>query len=132
MPIRLHIDRKRECVITFAFGDLTDRDLFELHRRVKDYPDFRSHFHQLLDGTNIDRADISSDTIYELARDNPFAHGSRRAIVVDAPYKYGLARIYQAYTERCEDTVMIFWDTAAAARWLGIDVHPRSTSAAAV
>lgn len=118
MAADYRIDRIRECVFSNASGFLTDEDLLGHQRRLMRDADFRSHLNQLWDLHDLDRIDISANAIRTLARNNPFGNGSRRALVVDSPLSYGLARMFQVYADESPDEVEIFKDHGTAIDWL--------------
>lgn len=124
MPAEYRIDESRGCVLSHARGVVTDDDLLGHQRRLIAEPGFRSDLNQLWDVRNLDGVEVTVGAIRTLAQLNPFGKGSRRALLVDSQLAYGLARMFQSYTDASLDEVEVFWDEAAAHHWLVLGEKP--------
>ena len=121
MPASYTIDATRGLVLSNGSGILTGDEMRGHQERLKVDPDFRPDLNQLIDFTGVDQVTISPQEIPQLAYNNPFREGSRRAIVVAQPFHYGLVRIFQAMTEAHGSEIEIFHEVAEARRWLGLE-----------
>jgi len=116
MPADYRIDRDHGCVFTRGTGVLTDADLLDHQRRLRSDPFFQRTLKQLADFRNLEGIEVTAEGVQRLADNNPFDATARRALVVDSPLAYGLARVFVA---RVSDAVRIFQDHDEAMAWLG-------------
>jgi hypothetical protein len=121
MPATYTIDAARGLVLSTASGTLTGDEMRGHQERLKADPDFRPDLDQLADFTGVDHLALSPQEIPQLAYNNPFREGSRRAIVVAQPLQYALVRMFQAMTESQGPEIEIFHEVAKAKRWLGLE-----------
>ncbi|MGB3647867.1 MAG: hypothetical protein WBF36_01945 [Desulfobulbales bacterium] len=122
MPAEYKIDKSRRMVLSVAYGILTDQDVQSHQEMLRDDPDFDSSFSQLVDCTDVTKADdLSTDAIYELARRNPFSVGSHRAFVAPKKLLYGLLRMFQILTNDYPDELVVFKDLTEARKFLKLD-----------
>jgi hypothetical protein len=121
MPSEYAIDRVQRVVRTSSNGRVTDHDLLGMYQRLRADEGFDAGFHELCDFTGTAAVDITQRALRRLALETPFAHSSRHAIVAPEAVVYGLARMYQAYTEAAgQDRVRVFTDRESACEWLGV------------
>jgi hypothetical protein len=119
MPAEYKIDTSRRMVFSKAYGILTDQDVNSHQEKLRDDPDFDSSFSQLVDCTNVTKADdISTDAIYELARRHLFGAESKRAFVAPKKLLYGLLRMFQILTNDYPDELVVFKDMTEARKYL--------------
>jgi hypothetical protein len=120
MATTYQIDVALRLVRTHSSGVLTDESVADLYRRMGADPTFDRTFRQLCDLRDLDRLEVTSDGLRELAATSIFAPESRRAFVVGRDLDYGIARMFQAYCELAGASVGVFRDWEAAGTWLGI------------
>ena len=122
MPTEYKIDKSLRMVFSKAYGDLTNQDVNSHQNRLRDDPDFDPSFSQLVDCTDVTKADdLSSDGIYELARRNPFGAGSHRAFVAPKKLLYGLFRMFQILTDDYPDELIVFKELTEARKYLKLE-----------
>ena len=125
MPAKYWMDVPLRLVRTHEWGVLTDQDLRELYEQIRTDPAFEPSFRQLCDLREVTSITTSADTLRSLAQNQIFSPGARRAFVVGRAVDFGLARLFQTYSEVEGQTVEIFRDMIDAERWLGLDPQQR-------
>ena len=108
MPAEYRVDLTRRLVRTREWGVLTDDDLQDLYEKIRTDPEFDPSFRQLCDLREVTKISTTVDTLRSLAQNHVFWPGSRRAFVVGRAVDFGLARMYQAYSELGGQNVEIF------------------------
>ncbi len=121
MPVSYRIDRERRIVFTEASGVLTDSDVIELQRRLRDDPEFEPDFRQLADCRAIEEVGMTSQSVGEASSRSPFSQGSLRAIVVSSDVAFGMARMLENLRHEARDEVRVFREAEEARRWLGLE-----------
>jgi len=122
MPAEYSIDKARRMVFSKAYGSITDQEVYTNQDRLRDDPDFDPGFSQLIDSTNVTKADgLSTEAIYNLARRNPFGIGSQRAFVASNRLLYVMFHVFQAITEDHPDEIVIFKDLTEAREFLKLE-----------
>lgn len=120
MPCGYTIDLARSLVLSRGWGVLTDRELLAHVRTLTADPRFARDFRQLADFRDVTDVQITSSTIREMAKLNPFGAGARRALVVTSDVVFGMARMYQILRDESPDELQIFRKVDDAFRWLWI------------
>ena len=120
MPCSYIIDLPRSLVLSRGWGVLTDGELLAHVRALTVDPRFVGNFHQLADLRDVADVEVSSSTIREMARLNPYGDGSRRAVVVTSDVLFGMARMYQILRDEPSDELEVFRKLDDALRWLEI------------
>lgn len=129
MPWRYLIDENRTLVTCTGWDIVTFDEADELQNQLKGDPRFNPDFFQLIDGTQISSLEINAGELKLLASRRLFSARSRRAVVMSRPAAYGMARMFQTYSELAgaPEAIAIFKEMSAALDWLGL---PRSFRAA--
>jgi hypothetical protein len=99
---------------------LSDGEVLDLYRDIRDDPAFEPSFQQLCDLRQVTRITATVETLRFLAQSRIFAAGVRRAFVVDREVDYGLSRLFQAYSEVEGAVIEVFRDWEEAEQWLGL------------
>lgn len=122
MPCSYKIHKDRRLVLTTASGEFTFADATAHEDRLYGDPEFDPTFAHLIDGTHVTKTEISAPELSTLARRTKFSAHSRKALVVNSTYLYGLARMFQAYLEasRSSESISVFRELDQAKEWLGI------------
>ena len=119
MPASYTIDPSRSLILSRGWGVLTDADLRDHYRRLLADAAFDPAFNQLIDLYDVDRYEVSTEMIRELALMRVFLPGVRRAFVVDKELLYDMTQMLGAYAELPEGgEVAVFRDLTDAERWL--------------
>ena len=112
-------------VFSKATGEFCHADVVEHMARIARHPDFRPEFHQLMDGRDIARVDLSGDEVQDLASRTIFSAHSKRAIVVANDHDFGIARMFGTYREiRGKEDIRSFKNMPDALAWLGLSAEP--------
>jgi hypothetical protein len=107
MPAEYTIDKSRRMGFSKAYGIITDQEVYAHQDKLRDDPDFDPSFSQLVDSTNVTKAeDLSLEAIYKLARRNPFGAGSQRAFVASNRLMCVMFHVFQVITEEYPDEVV--------------------------
>jgi hypothetical protein len=123
VPAEHVVDDSRGIVQSRAWGKLTDDDLLEHQRRVREDPHFQPDLNQLFDFRDVEDVALTAHGIDTLAERNPFGRGAKRAFVIrpGALAMYGLMRMFQTLTSEHPDELRVqFDDIEAAKSWLGM------------
>ena len=122
MPADYTIDKSQRMVFSKAYGILTDQDIISHQEMLRDDPDFDPGYSQLVDCTNVTKADdLSTDAIYELARRHLFGAESKRAFIAPKKLLYGLFRMFQILTNDYPDELVVFRDLTEARKYLKLE-----------
>ena len=122
MPISYRIDPERRLVVTTASGILTDDDIIELKRRLAADPEFKAGMRELSDVRAVTDLQVSSAGVRRMAAmdESPSStpSGYKLAIVAGSDTTFGMARMYQMFTESNHPHVAVFRNYDGARRWL--------------
>jgi hypothetical protein len=121
VPAEYELDLALGLVRTKEWGVLTDDDLRELYERIRSDPAFDPSFRQLCDLREVTKITTTAEALRALAQSHVFSPASRRAFVVGRAVDFGLARMYQAYSEVEGQTVEVFREMDEAKVWLGLN-----------
>jgi hypothetical protein len=124
VPAEYRLDLPLRLVRTHEWGVLTDDDLRDLYEQIRTDPAFDPSFRQLCDLRGVTQITTSVETLRSLAQNHVFMSGSRRAFVVGRAVDFGLARLFQTYSEAEGQAVEVFRDMNDAERWLGLEDSP--------
>ena len=120
MPFANEIDVEQRLIITRGVGAVTTADAFEARKQYMEDPRFDPSFRQLIDLTAATELAMSGDSIRQLATARVFDRETKRAIVVNETYHYGMARMFQTLRDLEGDQVGVFKDVREARVWLGV------------
>jgi hypothetical protein len=125
MPATYEIDTASRLVRTHAWGELTDADLTEYYRRLRADPDFQPTFNQFCDLRTVSRIAATPQGLRTLARTKVFAPSARRAFLTSSEADFGLARMFQTYSELEGSTIGVFKREEDAIAWLATPIEPK-------
>jgi len=119
MPASVKVDPSKKLFIIRMEGKITADDLKKLARNLKNHPQFNPTFDRLIDLSAIEKMEISSEVVRQLAvsSETTFDDSSRRAIVASSDFMYGISRMYQTITNRLKQT-RVFRTIEEARQWL--------------
>ncbi len=125
MPISITVNTTERLRYSVFSGDIGDRELIDAFRRSIQGPDFDPSLNGLVDLRAVNRLDITSSGIWELAQvlrpvDRPQT-ARRVAIVASSDFQFGMARMAATLlsTGGLTTEYQAFRDIAEARRWLG-------------
>jgi hypothetical protein len=100
------------------WGVATDDDIFDHGQRLRNDPQFRPDFRQLVDMSDLTEIRVDSGVVREASRIQFFAPGVKRAVVANSDASFGMARMYAIASENQGQTIEVFRDINAAKAWL--------------
>jgi hypothetical protein len=118
MPASYAIDTDRRLVVTRIWGAATEDEIFDHGQRLRNDPQFRPDFRQLVDISELTEVLVGSGMIREASRNQFFSPGVRRAIVANSEAAFGMARMYAIASEEAGQTIEVFRDRNEAEAWL--------------
>jgi hypothetical protein len=119
MPAFYKIDRERRIVMSSGSGVLTIGDIMGHQERLSNDPEFDPSYSQLLDFTQVTKVELSSDDVRLAARKNVYLPHSRRAMVVNNDFQYGLARMFEIHRELAGEVgIRVFRSIDEALGWV--------------
>jgi hypothetical protein len=117
MPFSFHVDENTGVIHVQAIGEVNDAELVELSDRLRHERAFVAGYPILCDGSTLTAVLISSSLIESLGR----AARSRRnfvAIIAPSPVGFGLARMYQIFSDSEYMRMQVFNRAEEAMAWL--------------
>ena len=122
MPVTYRINSSLRMVFSRGEGEVTEAEILDHRRRLRENQDFQPSFSQLVDLREVTKAALSHADMRVIAsRTNLFNKESRRALVAQNDAVFGLARMYQMLREEGPEKIMVFREMPEARRWLGLD-----------
>ena len=101
-------------------GTVTNDEVLQHNRQLRADPRFDPTFRQLADMSGVTLNAVTTDNVQETARDQYFAPGTRRALVVSDDTTFGLCRMFATYAESLGQVITVFRDRKEAEAWLGL------------
>ena len=120
MPISYSIDPEQKLVTSRIWGIVTNDEVDEHNRQLRNDPRFDPTYRQLADMTGVTRNVVTTTNVQQTARDQYFAPGTRRALLVADDTTFGLCRMYETYAESVGQVLTVFRDRKKAEDWLGL------------
>jgi hypothetical protein len=120
LPASYSIDVARKLVLSLAWGVMTNDDVSDHNRMLRDDPLFDPSYRQLLDMSGITNDLVDIKTKQYASQEQFFTPGVRRAWVTSADYSFGMARMYAVAAERQGQTIGVFRAVREAEEWLGL------------
>ncbi|MHB1381937.1 MAG: hypothetical protein ACYCXJ_06915 [Thermoleophilia bacterium] len=125
MPISYEINNEEGVIYTTATGSLDDADIAGFKQALLSDRDYRPGMKELSDVRGVDDFRVTAAGIRSFAgMDGDSAElvkEHRLAIVATEDVIYGMARMYQAQTEKAKPNVQIFRDLQLAREGLGLE-----------
>jgi hypothetical protein len=97
---------------------VTDDDVFEHRRLLRNDPQFDPNFRQLADFSEITANLVATSTVQETSREHYFSPGTRRAFVARDDAVFGMLRMFELHAESIGQMIEVFRDRHAAEAWL--------------
>jgi|SRR5215471_933803 len=117
MPFSFHVDASAKVLHIHATGEVTDADAMDLSSRLRREVAFVTGYPILCDCSELTAVLISSDLIEWLgksarSRTNPVA------VIAPCPVAFGLARMYQVFSDPENARIHVFAGAGEAMAWL--------------
>jgi hypothetical protein len=116
------VDSSNRLVITLCSGEVSRTEVVASLTELRQHPDFRPDFCQLVDLSQVSRLDLYFADMNTIHRaHDPFSNEGRRAVIAPGSgATFGLARMYQSIVDSAHFEV--FQSSLDAIAWLGLDV----------
>jgi hypothetical protein len=126
MPFSYIVYQEHRLVISSGSGCVTWNEIKERQDQTKADPNFDPAFNQLVDLRAVTSFDMTSEQARMLARRIIFSLTSKRAFIAADPAIFGVARMWEAFTELSDNPsqVRVFYDLPSALKWLGLEALP--------
>jgi hypothetical protein len=105
-------------VTSRIWGVVTNDDVDRHNEQLRADPLFDPTYRQLADMSDVTSNRVTASNVQETARDQYFAPGTRRALVVSDDTTYGLCRMYGTHAESFGQVISVFRERRAAEEWL--------------
>lgn len=120
MPVSYSIDPNQKLVTSRIWGTVTNDEVAQHNRQLRTDSLFDPTYRQLADMSNVTQNMVTFDNVQETARDQYFAPGTRRALLVSDDTTFGLCRMYATYAEGLGQIINVFRNRKEAEAWLGL------------
>ena len=117
MPFSFHVDESNRIFHIQSIGEVNDAEVMELSDRLRHEPDFVAGSSILCDCSKLTAVLISASLIESLAR----AARSRTnfvAIIAPRPAAFGLARMFEVFSDPEDTRTCVFTKREEAMAWL--------------
>ena len=127
MPVHYMVDSELMVVFWFHLGDIDDNEILAAHERLQLASQVTPEYSYFVDLRDARSESRSTEVVRQLAerskqwREDSNSN-SRVAVLAPRDISFGLARMYQVYTDPVDTNFMVFRDLLEAADWLGIPV----------
>ena len=118
MPATYSIDTHRKIVLSRIWGVATEDEIHDHGERLRNDPEFRPDFRQLIDMRELTEILVGSEMVRDAARNQFFSPGVKRAFVANSDVAFGMARMYAIASEHAGQTIEVFREMHAAEAWL--------------
>ena len=120
MPGSYLIDVPRRIVFSRGWGALKDAEIFAHAESLQANARFDPGFRQIVDFRDLTEIRLTGAGVHAVAQNNPFKRDARRALVVVTDEAFGLARMFELFTEADPDQFRIFREIGPAFEWIGL------------
>lgn len=126
MPFSYIVQKQYRLVISTGSGCVTWNEIKERQDQTKTDPTFDPEFNQLVDLRAVTSIEMTSEQAKMLARRMIFSFTSKRAFVAANPAIFGVARMWEIFTELSDNPsqIRVFYDLPSALKWLGMEALP--------
>ena len=121
MPGSYLIDVENRLVYSRGWGILTDDEVASHAGTLRADPRFNPDFRQIIDFSDLTEIRLTVAGIHGVAQINPFRRDARRAFVVPSDVAYGLARMFEGFTNSDPEQFRVFRSVGPALEWVGLD-----------
>ncbi|HEY7610281.1 MAG TPA: hypothetical protein VIF14_13690 [Alphaproteobacteria bacterium] len=127
MTNALLVDRKQRILVARLGSVLTEAALTAMRAAVRRFVAKEGPCPAILDLSAVDRAEVSSRFIADLAESGPTIPGETRVLVAPKPEIFGLSRMYELQQNRTAGPTLVVHTLAEAYEALGVrdlDLEP--------
>jgi len=120
--VNLRIDEAKNIAYIALSGRLTERVILDAFDASVSSEDYKSGMGRLWDFTKADLSSLNSSTIRRMAQHSkefpPGINDVKVAFVVDRPVEYGLARMFEAFSQDASTEIAVFYRLEEAEAWM--------------
>ena len=128
MPFLFHVDESMKVFHVEAIGEVTDTELMDLIARLRQEAAFVSGYPILCDCLALTTVSISASRIELLARAARL-RTNFVAVIASRPVAFGLARMYQIFSDPEYERIHVFAEAEEALAWLETSTRGLALSA---
>ena len=121
MPIDYIIDKKRQVIFARGWGTLTDQELLDYQQRLRVDPEYSLTHAEVLDLTQVEQAEVTSEGVQTLADDSEWIVGAKVAVIAPANVPFGMSRMYEMVLKDEGLDYRVFRTKIEALNWLGLE-----------
>jgi len=120
MPFSYVVHKDLRLVVSTGSGCLSWSEIKRCQELAQSDEDFKPEFDQIVDLRSVTMFDMRAEHVKVLARRRIFSFASKRAFVACTSVAFGIARMWEAYTELSDNPsrVQVFYDLSSALSWL--------------
>ena len=128
MPFSYVVHKDLHLVVSTGYDCLSADEIKRCQDQTQGDPDFKPEFDQVVDLRAVTSFNMSSEQARTLARRKIFARASKRAFVAPTPAVFGMARMWEAYSDLSDNPsqIRVFSDLNSALKWLRSEEMPDS------
>ena len=128
MPIRCYFKPEEKLVIFIHLGVISDDEFVSSYKSFHQDPRFNRSFNLLVDLRHAESSSRSPEALREISefRRKWFIKTAVRpkvAVIAPKDLSFGLARIYESYSDTGDDDFVVFRAADAALAWLGVSAN---------
>lgn len=123
MPFSFHVDENTGVIHIQAIGEVNEAELMDLSERLRHDVAFVAGYPILCDGSTLTAVLISSSLIESLGR-TAKSRANLVAIIAPSPVAFGLARMYQIFSDPEDMRMRVFPRADEAMAWLRLHSTP--------
>jgi hypothetical protein len=117
MPFSFHVDEKMKVFHVEATGEVNDTELMDLSARLRHEAAFTSGYPIFCDCSALTKVSISARVIELLAK-TAGTHTNLLAVIAPLSAAFGLARMYQTFSDPEYARIRVFARAEEALAWL--------------
>ncbi len=118
MPVHIRVDASRKLVEFLCYGTLTDDDVRNVARSIRETPGIQPEFDHLVDTLAVDEILLTTAGVQEYSQYDLLGDYVRRAVVVKSDHLYGIARMFEQLREDRQGETRVFRSLVEALDWL--------------
>jgi len=124
MAVRFHVERDENYFISIWTGKITDQEILDAYKRFYTGPTWSPGMHELVDLADADFAEVTPAAIASLAAyvaktlEEHGVQSSRAAVFCGRDLEYGVARMYDVFSEGSPEYSRVFRDREKARAWV--------------
>jgi hypothetical protein len=122
MPFSYIVHKECRLVVSTGADRVTFTEIKARQDQTTTDPDFNPEFDQIVDLRSVTGFDMTSDQTRILAGRRIFSSTSKRALVAASPAIFGVARMFEIFSEMSDNPseIRVFSDLFSAMKWLNL------------